>query len=68
MAYYQFNLSIDGRSYIRGEKINDHDGFFAIEEPIFHAVQTSIDHIKPNNNIIHLSKNAVVFYFEIDKN
>ena len=66
MSYYQFTLSLDGKSYIRGEKIHDTGDFFTIKEPEFFNCSPSFDGIKPNT--IHLSKNVIVCYFEIVKN
>lgn len=67
MSYYQFNLSLDGSRYIRGEKTHDNDEFFTIKEPIFKNCALSIDGVKRIDNNIQLSKSVVICYFEIQK-
>ena len=68
MSYYQFTLSLDGKSYIRGELINTYEGFFIIKNPKLFGCSLSIDKTEPIDKIIKLSKNAVIYYFEIENN
>ncbi len=66
MSYCQFNLSLDGSCYVRGEKIQEYNGFFTIKEPTFHNCSACIDGIKPQT--VKLSQSAIICYFEIEKN
>ena len=68
MSYYQFTLSLDGKSYIRGELTHTHGEFFTIKNPKLYGCSLSIDKVEPIENKIQLSKNTIVYYFEIDNN
>ena len=68
MSYYQFTLSLDGKSYIRGELTHRNGEFFTIENPKLFGCSLSIDQTEPINNKIQLSKSAIIYYFEITKN
>ena len=67
MSYYQFTLSLDGKSYIRGELTHTHGEFFTIEHPQLFGCSLSIDKTNPINDKIQLLKNAIIYYFEIEK-
>ncbi|MBQ7353125.1 MAG: hypothetical protein IJW54_03880 [Clostridia bacterium] len=68
MSYCQFTLSLDGKSYIRGELTHTQGEFFTVESPKPYGCSLSIDKTEPADNKIKLSKSAVIYYFEIENN
>ena len=67
-TYYQFVTNFNG-DYIRGYMFSDNanEHFFNVNEPIFSNPILS-SKITPVNKVIHLSKDAVVCYFETKEN
>lgn len=65
-TYYQFNLNLKG-DYVRGYMVSsiEHSPFFIITEPKF-SNPLLASSVKPINNVLYLSKNAVALYFEIN--
>lgn len=63
-TYYQFNIDLNGNHFIKGIKISQSNGYFAIKNPTFHG----INNITTVNDVIYLSTNVVVCYFEIENN
>lgn len=68
MSYYQFTLSLDGKSYIRGELTHKEGEFFTVQNPEPYGCSLSIDKTEPIDHKIQLLKNAVVYYFKISEN
>lgn len=68
MLCYQFNLTIDGKCYIRGDKTGEHKDFFIIKNPIFYGCSPFTNDINIYNNTIKLSKNIVCYYFKFTNN
>ena len=61
---YQFNLSFDGNN-IQGYILESDNDFIKIKIKRINMLRHNI---KPINDIVYLSKNVIVCYFEISDN
>ncbi len=62
--YCQFNLDFAG-TYILGEKHDEDEHYFQVKNPTF--CFKNLQKLNPSDDAIHLSKNAVVCYFKIER-